>query len=504
VKFEVAERQPVHHLAARNARRGKADPVLVGSTTTHTQARGSSRGVRPKLASQTADRILADVIARGWPVGEVLGSELELLERYGVSRAVFREAVRIVEHQQVARMRRGPGGGLVVDAPSVNAVIDAVVVYMFYADARLDEVFEARTVLEESAAELAAERLTDRDVMALRELVDDEAALRVSDERRLHSLLASSTANPALELFVEILNRVTRLYLSDRSLITPALGESADAHAWITKAVLAGDGGLARRRMRRHLEGEAEFIRGHRTSRQALGPEDLAGTPDGVKRAERISRSIFRDVVERGWPVGEALGSETELMERFQASRAVFREAVRLLEHHQIATMRRGRGGGLFVVAPGVASIADATAIYLEQRGIDASHLTETRAIVELSIVELAAERIDDQKAQHLLASLDKESAAEGDDFSTAAHDFHVVLAEVTGNRVLELMARVLARLTKLHQVPEASVADGVAEMHDAVMRAHRAIVDAVVAGDAQLAGHRMRRHLDAQTPWLR
>jgi len=32
---------------------------------------------------------LGDVIARGWPVGELLGSEAELLERYQVSRAVF-------------------------------------------------------------------------------------------------------------------------------------------------------------------------------------------------------------------------------------------------------------------------------------------------------------------------------------------------------------------------------------------------------------------------------
>ena len=61
-----------------------------------------------------ADRILGDIAEEGWPEGEVVGSEAELLERYGVSRAVFREAVRLLEHLQVARMRRGPGGGLVV------------------------------------------------------------------------------------------------------------------------------------------------------------------------------------------------------------------------------------------------------------------------------------------------------------------------------------------------------------------------------------------------------
>ncbi len=55
-----------------------------------------------KRAAKVADLIIEDVMALGWPVGDVLGSETDLLERYQVSRAVFREAVRLVEHQQVA------------------------------------------------------------------------------------------------------------------------------------------------------------------------------------------------------------------------------------------------------------------------------------------------------------------------------------------------------------------------------------------------------------------
>src|SRR5205809_51921 len=69
-----------------------------------------------KLAAQVARRIEAEVVRRGWPVGESLGSEPELRTRHGVSRSVLREAVRLVEHHQVARMRRGPNGGLFVVA----------------------------------------------------------------------------------------------------------------------------------------------------------------------------------------------------------------------------------------------------------------------------------------------------------------------------------------------------------------------------------------------------
>src|SRR5215472_9635818 len=125
-----------------------------------------------KRAAKVADRIVGDVMAMGWPVGELLGSEVELLERYRVSRAVFREAVRLVEHKQVARTRRGPGGGLVITEPTVDAVIDAVVLYLYRVGATLDELFEARIVLEEIVAGLAPARLDEHDAARLRTLAE--------------------------------------------------------------------------------------------------------------------------------------------------------------------------------------------------------------------------------------------------------------------------------------------------------------------------------------------
>src|SRR5262245_53266249 len=172
-----------------------------------------ARGNGAKLASTVADRIVDDIARLGWPEGEVGGSEPALLARYGVSRAVFREAVRLVEHRHIARMRRGPGGGLVVTAPSVAAVADAVSVYLVYVGAEIDDVFEARLALELSAAELAPDRLDEDHIATLRALVADEAAGRMGDHRQLHGLVAAITGNPALEFFVDLLNRVTLLYL---------------------------------------------------------------------------------------------------------------------------------------------------------------------------------------------------------------------------------------------------------------------------------------------------
>jgi DNA-binding FadR family transcriptional regulator len=454
-----------------------------------------------KLAATVADRIVGDIARLGWPEGRVVGSEQDLLERYGVSRAVFREAVRLVEHKQVARMRRGPGGGLVVTAPSVDSLADAVSVYLVYAGAEIDETFEARLALEGTAAELAPGRLDASGVAALRELVGHERDGTVGDHREMHRLVAALTGNPALELFVDLLNRVTLLYLPRDATFTPeTLARSAVAHGAIARAVIAGDGSLARRRMRKHLEAEAGYLRARRPSRRRLaGLSEADGRSD--KRAESTARRIFVEIARAGWPVGTLFGSEAELMARHDVSRAVLREAVRLLEHHQVARMRRGPGGGLFVVEPGIEAVTDAVALHVDRGGIEPRHLFEVRSAVEMTVLDRVLATLDEDGRARLADALAREREA-GDELPAVGRDVHSVLAQVAGNRVLELLTVVLMRLSSWHVAVPAGAPDPRPARE--VVRAHERIVEAVVAGDGELARRRMRRHLDALVDWMR
>src|SRR6266508_4242097 len=348
-------------------------------------------GAPSKLAATTATRIVQDVVARGWPVGDVLGSEPELLA--------------------------------------------------------------ARLALEEIVTDVAPGRLDEHDLLRLRELVRDEAAGVFTDHRALHVLLAAATGNPALELFIDILNRVSVLYFSDRrALSSGTVADSRHAHARIVDAVIAGDSGLARRRMRKHLKAEAEFLRRRRSARQQLPADDL--------------------------PPGHYLGSESELMERHAVSRAGFREAVRLLEHHHIAAMRRGPGGGLFVVPPDTGAVTDVVAIHLVRKGMDVADLADLRTRLELVLVDLAVANMDDTAADRLRTAIDRE-------------------------RALELVALVLIRLTRLHQVEVLSAAAR-RKIADEVHRTHSGIASALIEKDAELARHRLRRHLHAVADHLR
>jgi DNA-binding FadR family transcriptional regulator len=458
-----------------------------------------------KRAAKVVDLIVEDVMAMGWPVGEVLGSETELLERYQVSRAVFREAVRLVEHEQVARTRRGPGGGLVITEPSMGAVTDAVVLYLHRVDARLDEIFEARIILEEIACQLACERTDENDMAQLRRFTTEAPISAEDDPRELHGLVATISRNPGLELFINVFNRVAQLYSPgwQQKLGSAVWKDTEHAHAMIANAIMSGEAGLAKSRMRKHLEAEADFYRRRRHTKQLLPDSVVLAESGQGKGAEAVARNIARGILSDRLQPGELVGTESELIEREGVSRALLREAVRLLEHHQIARMRRGPGGGLFVMSPSAHAVTEITAIYLARRGMTLADLAELRTGVEVAITDLAAMRVDEEGRTALHDALTREEHASDSELVEAVHDLHAAVAEVADNRVLLLVAQVLIRLSRLHQI-ERLAPKARNQIAAEVLRTHVGIAAAVEVGDRELARHRMRRHLEALAALVR
>lgn len=230
---------------------------LAGSTE-------SGRG-RRKLGEVLAERIEDEIIDQGWPVGAVLGSEAELIEKYGVSRAVFREAMRIVDHHGVAEMRRGPGGGLVVAAPDLDAAVRTLSLQFQYLDIKPEQVNEARLALELDCVRLATKRLTQAGRRRIEEHLGHEVDM-ITQSRKLgltrgefpthdfHLLVAELTGNPAMKLFVQIVTEVTAVQSPRARSLERTAQEVHHAHDRIAEAILEGDAELAARRMRRHLE----------------------------------------------------------------------------------------------------------------------------------------------------------------------------------------------------------------------------------------------------------
>jgi DNA-binding FadR family transcriptional regulator len=217
------------------------------------------------------------------------------------------------------------------------------------------------------------------------------------------------------------------------------------------------------------------------------------------KLAERLARQLEDEISARGWPVGEVIGSEAELIERLGVSRAVFREAVRLLEHHNVATMRRGPGGGLVVTAPLPSAAARVTALTLEYMGATVQDLLEARSALELKCVELATARIDETGVALLRQTCAAEAESQTGEGALGTHDLHKVVAQLSGNPAFVVFLEVLIRLTS-HAVVSRTRGTKISPQ---VRHAHDRIAEAIISGDASLARHRMQAHLEAMAQWL-
>lgn len=463
-----------------------------------------------KLAAQVAQRIEAQVVQRGWPIGESIGSEPELRERYGVSRSVLREAVRLVEHHQVARMRRGPNGGLFVVAPDAGPAARAMVIYLEYVGTSVDDLMHARRLLEPLAAGLAAQHITEEGLELVRRTVAAETVTDVQVDRgaeALHVVLGELSANPVLQLFIDVLVRLTYRFSepsgASRRELRRARAEAVRFHADIADAVIAGDSGNAEARLGDYLDGISAWMRSHSRTGASTGPARSVAVPDSdgqppAKLAEIVAGRLHEDIAAGGWPVGSVIGSESDLLVRYGISRAVLREAVRLLEYHSVARMRRGPGGGLVVDVPDPQASIETMALYLEYKHVSAADLVAVREAIELGMVSRVTTRNDDADvAERLQRAVRWIGEGPADNPDKADH-FHAELAELAGNPVLALFLRILTELWRRHSASERATAGP--ELRAEVEHVHQRITDAVLAGDEGLARHRMRRHLAALT----
>jgi DNA-binding FadR family transcriptional regulator len=464
----------------------------------------------PKLAERIAASLEADVLRAGWPVGMVIGSEDQLIARYGVGRAVIREAIRLAEHRQVVRMRRGRGGGLVVVEPDVSAVTESLEIFLEYAQADVDDLLEARQVLEGfAAAAAAAAPLGAAELHALRQAARDtpecaEAATG-SGAPLTHELIADATGNAALSLFVRATASLTDQRCGrpagTRLGHGPPPGSAQGSHAAIAEAIASGNAELARNLMRAEIEELRACV--NSAPPQPYRPEAgmvAARRSAPLRPADIIAERIRQDIIDRGWPVGESLGFEVELMQRYGIGRAQFREAVRILENHSVVRMQRGAAGGMVVAIPDGRAIARAVSLYLTYQGMNSADIRALRAELETATLRLTIDRLSAEGIKRLTGVLELERTWPDEDFRAISHDLHAVIAELSGNRTLGLLQSIVMQLTaeRLHSGDPHRVT----EPPDAVRRAHHAIVQAIIARDAPLALRRMDKHLGAIARW--
>src|SRR4051812_30490825 len=220
-----------------------------------TPANGPTPSAR-KVSDELAQRIVDMICDEELPEGYVLPTELEMLEQWGVGRASLREALRILEVQGVVHMRRGPGGGPVVRAPSRRDLARSASLHLQLHRATYADLVEARLAIEPVMARLAAERGAPV-VAALEEInlrFDPEPGpATVELFQSFHQALEDLSHNSVLGLLAGSLREISRLQTSTwdplkHKLMTPEGSRSTQReHERITAAIAKGDGARAER-----------------------------------------------------------------------------------------------------------------------------------------------------------------------------------------------------------------------------------------------------------------
>lgn len=226
------------------------------------------------------------------------------------------------------------------------------------------------------------------------------------------------------------------------------------------------------------------------TQRAAYRPQAI----DGMSAAERIAAQLRTAIATGELKSGDRLGTEPELADEFNVSRATLREAMRLLRNQGMLRTTRGARGGHYVANPQTGplarSVGETFGLWFDAGAVTVAEVDEARVVVERACVRLAAERRTDEDVAVLRAILAGQRASESlSDFLSSDTRFHAEVARIARNRLLELpMIAILQVRPRTNQLIRRHDRDRISDQHDA-------IADGIASGDPDRAEEAFLAH---------
>jgi DNA-binding FadR family transcriptional regulator len=177
---------------------------------------GAARRRIPKMAELVAAELRQKILRGELKPGESLTPESSLVEEYDVSRPTLREALRLLEAQQLITVRRGSHRGPVVSTPDTDVTARSFSMLLQLRRATLADVYAFRMIFEPIAARMTAESATPEEVESLRAILVEEHAARKDPEAfpikawRFHSELVRLSGNVTMTVVAETLELISR------------------------------------------------------------------------------------------------------------------------------------------------------------------------------------------------------------------------------------------------------------------------------------------------------
>ena len=226
--------------------------------------------------------------------------------------------------------------------------------------------------------------------------------------------------------------------------------------------------------------------------------------PEPIHR-QKLSDQVF----DRLWTMissgelapGDTIPSERALMQRFGVGRPAVREALQMLANKGLITISHGERSKVNELTVGVAldQVDDIAKLLLSSKPANLEHLKQLRKILEAGTVRIAAVKCTKDDIGDLRALLDHQRSLLGQDqpFIQADIAFHVGLAKVTGNPLLETVTQ--AMLSWLFEYYKPVLLWSGREA--TTLKEHGKLIDFLEQHDADSAVRLMEDHLNRSDP---
>ena len=174
------------------------------------------------------------------------------------------------------------------------------------------------------------------------------------------------------------------------------------------------------------------------------------------------------------------------MLAHYRVSRASLREGLRLLEVQELIRLKPGPGGGPIVSAVDPRNLAKISTLYLHLGGATYQELFEAQLVVSPISAERAARNPDrDLVRATLKPFLEVDQPVQGPGYWAVTNEFHGSVEALGGNRVLELLTRIVGSIWHEHVVTHMDTH----AVRDQILQEHRDIAKAIIARQPSKAG---------------
>ena len=216
-----------------------------------------------------------------------------------------------------------------------------------------------------------------------------------------------------------------------------------------------------------------------------------------LKTSEKVARDIVHDIISNSLRSGDGLPSEAAMLRQYEVSRESLREGLRLLEVQGLITIRRGPGGGPVVGIVDPAHLGRVSTLYFHMAGATYDELLDAWSLAEATLAELAARNPDREAraaamAPYLEPNAEHQAPEDLEEFVQEQGGFHVVVASLVSNRVLELILQTMGRIVSHH----VAATDDPRTLYDLIAEGHRRLAKEIAAGHPRAARTLMEEHI--------